>query len=554
VKHLLILLSLFLFSFTVISCKGSKSSTSTSDTTAPTVSSTYPTDNQSGVSVTDNVSVTFSEAMDTTSVTTNTSNTTCSGSFQLSSDNFSGCVQISSSPSSSNSDKTFIIDPSDNLSHATTYKIRVTTGVKDSSGNTLSSQYLSSSGFTTWSGTQQLGTSSEDWGLGVTIDSSDNIYLTGRTIGGLDGNTNSGDNDTFLVKYNSSGNKQWTRQFGTSSSDVTSDGGKGINVDSSGNVYVTGHTYGGLDGNTNSGDYDIFLVKYNSSGTKQWLRQLGTSSEDRGNSVSSDSSGNVYVTGYTHGGLDGNTNSGSSDIYLMKYNSSGTKQWIIQLGTSSTDIGRDVSVDSSGNIYVAGFSEGGLDGNTNSGNADIILMKYNSSGIKQWIIQLGTSSEEKAGSVFVDLTGNVYMSGYTYGGLDGNTNSGDMDIILVKYNSSGTKQWTSQHGTSSFDIGKDVSVDSSGNIYVTGHTVGGLDGNLQNGNGDLFLMKFNSSGTKQWTSQLGTSSIDYVSGMSIDSSGNVFISGYTEGGLDGNTNSGNKDIFLVKYNSDGVLQ
>jgi uncharacterized delta-60 repeat protein len=399
-----------------------------------------------------------------------------------------------------------------------------------------------------------LGTSSEDWGLGVTIDSSDNIYLTGRTLGGLDGNTNSGDNDTFLVKYNSSGIKQWTRQFGTSSSDVTSDGGKGINVDSSGNVYVTGHTYGGLDGNTNSGDYDIFLVKYNSSGTKQWLRQLGTSSEDRGNSVSLDSSGNVYVTGYTHGGLDGNTNSGSSDIYLMKYNSSGTKQWIIQLGTSSTDIGRDVSVDSSGNIYVAGFSEGGLDGNTNSGNADIILMKYNSSGIKQWIIQLGTSSEEKAGSVFVDLTGNVYMSGYTFGGLDGNTNSGNDDIFLVKYNSSGTKQWTSQHGTSSREIGKDVSVDSSGNIYISGHTNGELDGNLNNGNVDLYLMKFNSSGTKQWTSQLGTSSIDYVSGMSIDSSGNVFISGYTEGGLDGNTNSGNKDIFLVKYNSDGVLQ
>ena len=146
------------------------------------------------------------------------------------------------------------------------------------------------------------------------------------------------------------------------------------------------------------------------------------------------------------------------------------------------------------------------------------------------------------------------MSGYTYGGLDGNTNSGDMDIILVKYNSSGTKQWTSQHGTSSLDIGKDVSVDSSGNIYLTGHTVGGLDGNFQNGIADLFLIKFNSSGTKQWTSQLGTSSIDAVSGMSIDSSGNVFISGYTEGGLDGNTNSGNKDIFLVKYNSDGVLQ
>ena len=267
------------------------------------------------------------------------------------------------------------------------------TVISCSSSSDSGSSTTSDNTTTPWSGTQQFGTSSEDWGLGMTIDSSDNIYLTGRTLGGLDGNTNSGDNDTFLVKYNSSGIKQWTRQFGTSSSDVTSDGGKGINVDSSGNVYVTGHTYGGLDGNTNSGDYDIFLVKYNSSGTKQWLRQLGTSSEDRGNSVSSDSSGNVYVTGYTHGGLDGNTNSGSADIYLMKYNSSGTNQWIIQLGTSSSDIGRDVSVDSSGNIYVAGFTEGGLDGNSNSGNADIILMKYNSSGIKQWIIQLGTSSD-----------------------------------------------------------------------------------------------------------------------------------------------------------------
>ena len=97
-------------------------------------------------------------------------------------------------------------------------------------------------------------------------------------------------------------------------------------------------------------------------------------------------------------------------------------------------------------------------------------------------------------------------------------------------------------------------MDLTGNVYMSGYTYGGLDGNTNSGNDDIFLVKYNSSGTKQWTSQLGTSSIDYVSGMSIDSSGNVFISGYTEGGLDGNTNSGNKDIFLVKYNSDGVLQ
>jgi hypothetical protein len=119
------------------------------DTTAPTVSSVYPADNQNQVSITENISVTFSKSMNTTSVTTNMSNTTCSGSFQLSSNNFSSCIQMSSSPSSSNSFRTFTVDPSNNLSNYTNYKIRVTTGVKDTAGNSLSSQYEISNGFTT---------------------------------------------------------------------------------------------------------------------------------------------------------------------------------------------------------------------------------------------------------------------------------------------------------------------------------------------------------------------------------------------------------------------
>ena len=119
------------------------------DTTAPTVSSVYPADNQNGVSITENISATFSEAMNTTSVTTNISNTTCSGSFQLSYNNFDNCIQMSSSPLSSNSYRTFTVDPSINLSHSTNYKIRVTTGVKDTAGNSLSSQYEISNGFTT---------------------------------------------------------------------------------------------------------------------------------------------------------------------------------------------------------------------------------------------------------------------------------------------------------------------------------------------------------------------------------------------------------------------
>ncbi|MDP6465137.1 MAG: SBBP repeat-containing protein, partial [SAR324 cluster bacterium] len=115
----------------------------------------------------------------------------------------------------------------------------------------------------------------------------------------------------------------------------------------------------------------------------QWTRQIGTSRIDFGFGVASDSSGHVYVTGYTEGRLDDNSNSGGYDIFLMKYNSSGEKKWSKLLGTSTYDIGASVTVDSSDNIYVTGYTNGGLDGNTHSGRHDIFLVKYNSSGIKK---------------------------------------------------------------------------------------------------------------------------------------------------------------------------
>ena len=236
-----------------------------------------------------------------------------------------------------------------------------------------------------------------------------------------------------------------------------------------------------------------------------------------------------------------------------------TSTWTKQLGTSSSDRGNGVITDSSGNIYVSGYTEGNLDGNTNSGQGDIFLVKYNSSGTKQWTKQLGTSKNEQGLGVTTDSSGSIYVTGFTTRGLDGNKSSGKSDIYLVKYNSSGTKQWTKQLGVESLDdLGNGVTTDSSGNVYVTGYTKGGLDGNTSSGESDIFLVKYNSSGTKQWTKQLGTCGNDYGQGVTIDSSDNIYMTGCTRTcsslGLDGNTNSGNYDIFLVKYNSDGVKQ
>mgnify|MGYP001487388290 CR=1 FL=1 len=123
-------------------------------------------------------------------------------------------------------------------------------------------------------------------------------------------------------------------------------------------------------------------MKYNFSGTRQWTRLIGTSTEDWAYGVAIDNSSNIYVTGNTSGDLEG-TNAGNGDVFLEKYNSSGTKQWTQQLGTSSSDIAKGVATDSSGNVYVTGVTSGGLDGNTSAGDTDLFVVKYDSDGNKQ---------------------------------------------------------------------------------------------------------------------------------------------------------------------------
>ena len=149
-------------------------------------------------------------------------------------------------------------------------------------------------------------------------------------------------------------------------------------MDKSGNIYLSAYTLGALSGNTFSGGSytgDAAILKYDSNGVRQWTQLLGSSSNEVGHSVSLDSHGNVYVSGYTQGGLDGNSNAGGDDIFIVKYTSGGVKQWTQQYGTSANESGNYLTIDGSDNIYVTGYTNGGLNGNTNLGNADIFLMK-----------------------------------------------------------------------------------------------------------------------------------------------------------------------------------
>ena len=397
--------------------------------------------------------------------------------------------------------------------------------------------------------TKQWGTSFRESDSSVVVDSDGNIFVSGTTVGSLDGNTNAGYEDAFLTKWNADGTKAWTKQWGTSSADY----GYSIAVDNSGNIFVAGATLGSLDGNTNPSEgetADIFLTKWNADGTKAWTKQWGTDNGDYGEAVAVNSTGDIFVTGLTtSAGLDGNTAIGGTDIFLTKWNADGTKAWTKQWGTSIEDVGWSIAVDGSGNIFVAGRTAGALDGNTSAGLRDVFLTKWNADGTKAWTKQWGTNAEDLSfyNSLAINTAGDVFVAGGTAGALDGNTSAGLRDVFLTKWNADGTKAWTKQWGTSGYDMGFSVAVDALENIFVAGSTEGPLDGNTNFGGYDIFLIKLSPEGTRAWTKQMGTVNYDEGESLAIDAGGNIFLSGMTNGSLDGNIGAGDYDIFLIKW-------
>lgn len=335
---------------------------------------------------------------------------------------------------------------------------------------------------------------------------------------------------------------EWVRQLGTATDDV----GYGVSADSFGNVYVSGSTGGSLVG-ANAGGVDAFLSKFDASGSLQWTRQLGTTNFDASTGVSADLFGNVYISGYTSGSLGGH-NAGGIDAFASKYDAFGNLQWTRQFGTAVLEKSFGVSADALGNVYFTGYTDRTLPGQQPIPNA--FVCKYDASGNLQWTRELGTRLSGYGTGVSADPLGNVYVTGST------NNNF----AFLRKYDSAGIlqwfREWNRQPGTSTYDSNYDegfgVSADALGNVYITGRTNGDLGG-PNAGGFDVFVGKYDATGNLQWARQLGTTGFDFGTGVSTDRVGNVYITGYTSGSL-GSPNVGARDAFVGKFDASGKLQ
>lgn len=562
-----IVLIAILSGVTLFACKEDEKtniSQSPADTTAPTVVSVFPSAGSTDVQIDTAISVAFSEIMNPSSVTSNSTDTTCTGSIQVSSNDFVDCVRVSD-PTSDNDVQVFTAQPTSVLGFETKYKIKVTTEVADYSGNSLEAEYVFTDGFTTvLESTSDSTTDTTSDTPPAPIDSTpwhrqsgsaDSEMLRGMTVD-QSGNVyvvgNWGNNSTLPVqiafyKYSSNGDLGWTKIFG-------SGWAEGVVVDSEGDVYITGYTNIAMDGNTHKGNMDVFISKYDASGTLQWTKQPGTSANEQAHAIAIDNNDNIIVTGYTYGELDGNTYQGNADIFVTKYSSEGGWIWTRQLGTTALDWGMAICTDSNGDVYISGQTAGELDGNTFYGDTmegDIFVTKYSSSGIKQWTRQHGTTTGEGGRGMTTDSSNNVYVTGFTKGDLDGNTNTGGNDTFAMKFESSGVHQWTILPGG---DQGMGISIDNLGFIYLTGHLIGGttLYGETAQGGGDAFILKYDSSMVFQWVKLAGSlNGSETPFEIVLDQSRNVYIAGGTSGELSGYTNQGSSDLLIMK-NPSGI--
>ena len=208
-----------------------------------------------------------------------------------------------------------------------------------------------------------------------------------------------------------------------------------------------------------------------------------------------------------------------------------------------------MTVDGNGGIFVAGYTDGSIDGQTNNGERDIFTAHYDSAGNKSWTRLIGSSSRDEFTTMADDGNGGIFVAGNTGtgGSIDGQAHNGESDGFIAHYDSAGNKSWTRLIGSSSYDCINNVTSDGNGGVLVAGYTGGSIDGQTNNGESDGFIAHYDSAGNKSWTRLIGSSSSEYFNNVTSDGNGGIFVAGTTEGSIDGQVNNGYNDGFVVKF-------
>ncbi|MFM9943722.1 MAG: T9SS type A sorting domain-containing protein [Bacteroidia bacterium] len=448
-----------------------------------------------------------------------------------------------------------------------------------------------------------IGGTDFEQGTSVITDKSGNVYSTGLFFGKADFDPNStstsyltskGGSDIYILKLDKDGKFVWARNIG----DTMDDAGNSINLDASGNVYVTGYFMDKPDFDpgssssvmTSAGGMDIFVCKFDASGNFVWASQQGGSDNEAGTGIDLDASDNVYITGYFNDKVDFDpdgkataflTSYGAGDIFVSRLDNKGAYVWAIQMGGSDNDEGTAIALDSIGYVYTTGyfldqadFDPGSGSANlTAVGDADIFVSRLDIKGNYSWARPAGDNAFDAGTGIAVDGYGNSYTTGLYYGGPDFDpgtgkgqvytlTSNGDYDIFVWKLNAAGSFVWAKTMGGDYFDAGLSIALDDNKSVFTTGIFEDVVDFDpgsgsqtlTSAGSSDIFISKLDISGNYVWISGIGGTDYDEGRSITVDKLKSVYTTGdYTDkvdfdpgSGTNYLTSAGDADAFVLK--------
>jgi hypothetical protein len=439
----------------------------------------------------------------------------------------------------------------------------------------------------------KAGGTAADYSTGVAVDSAGNSYVTGYILGNANFGSISlecnGYADIVVAKAGPDGNWLWAKRAGSDSA-VTSyyDAGQSVAVDSEGNVYITGQfqgnaSFGNFNLNSISAGPDIFVAKLDTDGNWLWAVMVGSTSIDSGYGITVGSDDNAYVTGYYRTTISFDaialTTSGVDEIFVGKINPDGNWVWVNKAGGTSYDYGKDIFVESNGNIFVTGYFRSAtatfgstvLDRNAIGNYFDMFVAKIGSDGNWLWAKNAGVPDQEVhtyGYGVAADSSHNVYVAGRFdgdafFGNIDLNV-SGNSEIFVVKLDSLGSWLWAKQAGSdtvngSNFEGASDIAIGTDGNAYLTGYVLGtayfGTTSFVVSSVRDAFLASIDPNGNWLRVENTGGAGFDFGMGIAIDSQNESYICGTFSSTVAFDAASlasaGSYDMFMWKVDQSG---
>ncbi|PCJ24171.1 MAG: hypothetical protein COA97_10330 [Flavobacteriales bacterium] len=423
-------------------------------------------------------------------------------------------------------------------------------------------------------------------------DGNDNLFITGYTtssnfptqnIGGFFQSSFAGGalwGDVVVLKFDNNGILLWATYYGGTELEQANS----IATDKFGNIWITGYTkstnfptqnsgtffqgiYGGASSQFNAFSGDVFLLKFDNTGNRLWATYYGGTLDEIGNSITTDLNGNVWVTGWAQsnfptqdaGTFFQGTNTGSNDVFLLKFDNVGNRLLATYYGGTGSEQGNSITTDLNGNVWVSGGTgstnfptqtTGTFFQGTNAGSTDIFLLKFDNLGNRLWATYYGGILGDISHSIKTDPNGNVWVSGGTGSANFPTQNSGTFfqgviagsDIFLLKFDNLGNRLWATYYGGSSGEasVSSNLVIDNCSNAYLAFETRsndiftlnpgschyydGTFGGGLPNTD-DAYVAHFDNVGNLLWGSYIGGEGNDFRTPLAIDSKNNLFMGG-----------------------------